>query len=103
MPSLRYSLLLILLLTDIATPHEKFSADFEQNCAGDSSGYLFGSSRINEVLQQISITNAVITNGNADFTITVNPASPYPAYAYFSNAVAGWAARQPTTSGPRKS
>jgi len=71
-------------INDISIPHEKFSADFEQDCDGISSGDLFGSIRINEVLQQISITNAVITNGNADFTITVNPASPYPVYAYFS-------------------
>lgn len=51
-----------------------FSVDFEQHCEGGPAA-LFGSLRIGAPLTQISITNAVISDSNAVFTVTLNPAS----------------------------
>ena len=69
-----------------------FSTDFQQDCDGDS-GLLFGSVVINAVLSQMSITDARIVNGDAVFTVTVNPVSSTPTVAFFQtmdgSAVAG--------------
>jgi hypothetical protein len=60
-----------------------FSADFIQHCEGAAPA-LFGSVRINSVLDQLSITNAEIKNGYAEFTITINPVRQKAAFALFS-------------------
>jgi hypothetical protein len=50
------------------------SIDFQQTCEGDVTP-LSGSVRENSPVQQLSLTNAVITGNVATFEITVNPAS----------------------------
>jgi len=52
---------------------QTFSADFAQRCDG-STTTLFGSVRFRSLLQQFSVTNAVITGPSAVFTVTLNPA-----------------------------
>jgi hypothetical protein len=62
-----------------------FSAVFEQHCE-EASPALFGSIAIDSVLRQLSITNAVVSNGIATFTVTVNPRGPSPVLALFKTA-----------------
>jgi len=51
---------------------EDFSADFEQHCEDDAPA-LFGAVRVNTILHQASLTNAVIVDTAAVFTVTLNP------------------------------
>ena len=53
---------------------QSFSANFEQHCEGAVPA-LFGWLRNHTVLQQFSVSNAVISGPNATFTVTLNPAS----------------------------
>ena len=62
---------------------EDFSADFEQHCEGAPPA-LFGSVRVNAILRQASVTNAVIRGSTAKFTVTLNPASTTPESVTFA-------------------
>ena len=52
----------------------RFGVDFEQLCDGATPA-LFGSLRINSVLRQLSVSDAVIDSGSSSsvFTVTLNP------------------------------
>jgi hypothetical protein len=66
------------------------AVDFEQFCDSNTTA-LFGSLRINSMLQQLSVTNAMISGDTATFEVTVNPPATVPVYAYF-NTIRGTAA-----------
>jgi len=53
---------------------QSFSANFEQHCEGGAPA-LFGWLRHHAVLQQFSVSDAVISGSTATFTVTLNPAS----------------------------
>jgi hypothetical protein len=53
---------------------QSFSANFTQNCEGTEPA-LFGYLRYHSVLQQVSVTDAVIEGSSAIFTVTLNPPS----------------------------
>lgn len=63
----------------------RFAADFEQHCEGGGPA-LNGSVRYKSPLRQISVSNAVVTNGVATFTVTLNPSSKDPVAVAFSTA-----------------
>ncbi len=71
---------------------QAFSANFEQHCEGQSPG-LFGWVRIHSLLQQFSVSDAVIQGSAAVFTVTLNPALSTSAAVNFSTvdgtAIAG--------------
>jgi len=69
-------------VNSIAPNLSTFSADFQQNCEGGSAA-LFGSIRLNALLQQMSVTNASVKDGNAEFLVTVNPVSNVPVAGFF--------------------
>lgn len=52
---------------------QNFSANFTQSCEGGPD--LFGYLRYHAVLQQVSVTDAVIEGSSAIFTVTLNPPS----------------------------
>jgi len=64
---------------------KSFAADFEQHCEGASPA-LAGSIRYKSKLQQISVSNAVIANGSATFTVTLNPSSAQTVSVGFGTA-----------------
>jgi len=53
---------------------QSISANFTQNCEGTEPA-LFGYLRYHSVLQQVSVTDAVIEGASAIFTVTLNPPS----------------------------
>lgn len=53
---------------------QNFSANFTQSCEGTEPD-LFGYLRYHSVLQQVSVTDAVIEGSSAIFTVTLNPPS----------------------------
>lgn len=53
---------------------QNFSANFTQSCEGTEPA-LFGYLRYHSVLQQVSVTDAVIEGSSAIFTVTLNPPS----------------------------
>lgn len=53
---------------------QSFSANFTQSCEGTEPD-LFGYLRYHSVLQQVSVTDAVIEGSSAIFTVTLHPAS----------------------------
>jgi hypothetical protein len=57
-----------------STSVSAFAANFVQHCEGFIPA-LYGSVRINATLNQFSVTDAVVSNGSAAFTITLNPSS----------------------------
>jgi hypothetical protein len=67
----------------IATKPQILSVDFQQHC-NYMPPSLFGSIRINALLQQISITNATVTGTDANFLVTVSPPSTVAVSAFFS-------------------
>jgi hypothetical protein len=71
---------------------QSFSANFEQHCEGGTPA-LFGWLRYRTLLQQFSISDAVISGSAATFTVTLNPALSRPASVDFATtdgtAVAG--------------
>jgi hypothetical protein len=79
---------------DLTGKVKSLSVDFEQHCEGGPAA-LFGSLRLNTKWRQLSVTNAVIDQGQgtATFTVTLNPSSPTAASVLFSTvdgtAVAG--------------
>jgi hypothetical protein len=64
---------------------QSFSANFEQHCEGAAPA-LFGWLRYHTVLQQFSVSNAVISGSNATFTVTLNPASATTVSVNFASA-----------------
>lgn len=51
---------------------QSFAANFEQHCEGQTPA-LFGWLRFHSLLQQFSVSDAVIQNSSAVFTVTLNP------------------------------
>jgi Calx-beta domain-containing protein len=72
---------------DIAGNVKTFGADFEQHCEGMAPA-LFGSIRVNSKWRQISVSDAVIDQGQSTvtFTVTLNPSSPTSISVQFSTA-----------------
>jgi Calx-beta domain len=72
---------------DTAGNVKAFGADFEQHCEGMAPA-LFGSIRVNSKWRQISVSDAVIDQGqsSATFTVTLNPSSPTSVSVQFSTA-----------------
>jgi len=65
---------------------EHYAADLEQHCEGASPA-LFAWVRYHSHLQQISVTNAAIENGDsAVFAVTLNPAAKHPVSVKFATA-----------------
>jgi len=62
-----------------------FGADFEQHCEGFVPA-LFGSIRVNASFRQFSVSDAVVSNGSAVFTVTLNPASKNTSSVSFATA-----------------
>ncbi len=52
---------------------QAFAANFEQHCEGGVPA-LFGWVRFHALLQQFSVTNAIVQGSSAVFTVTLNPA-----------------------------
>lgn len=52
---------------------QSFAVDFEQHCEGQTPA-LFGWVRVGSLLQQFSVSDAVIQGSSAVFTVTLNPA-----------------------------
>jgi len=71
---------------------KSFAANFEQHCE-EQTPALFGWVRINSLLEQLSVTDAVVEGSSAVFTVTLNPSLSVPASVTFSTvdgtAVAG--------------
>src|SRR5882672_3041827 len=65
---------------------QSFSADFEQHCREFPSPALFGSIRFHSLLQQFSVSNAVVQGSSATFTMTLNPALAKSVTVTFSTA-----------------
>ena len=69
-----------------------FAADFEQHCEGQAPA-LFGWLRVRSLLQQFSVSDAVIQGSSAVFTVTLNPSLSSSVSVSFSTvdgtAVAG--------------
>jgi len=64
---------------------QSFSANFEQHCEGGAPA-LFGWLRYHAVLQQFSVSDAVISGSTATFTVTLNPASATSLSVNFATA-----------------
>jgi Calx-beta domain len=64
---------------------QTFSANFEQHCEGAAPA-LFGWLRYHTMLQQFSVSNAVVSGSNATFTVTLNPASATTVSVAFATA-----------------
>ena len=64
---------------------QSFSANFEQHCEGAAPA-LFGWLRYHSVLQQISVSDAVISGSSATFTVTLNPSSATSVSVSFATA-----------------
>lgn len=64
---------------------QSFSANFEQHCEGGAPA-LFGWLRYHSLLQQFSVTDAVISGSTATFTVTLNPSSATSVSVSFSTA-----------------
>ena len=64
---------------------QNFSANFEQHCEGGTPA-LFGWLRYHTLLQQFSVSDAVISGSSATFTVTLNPASAPSASVNFATA-----------------
>jgi len=62
-----------------------FSANFEQHCEGGAPA-LFGWLRYRALLQQFSVTDAVISGSSATFAVTLNPSSATSVSVDFSTA-----------------
>ncbi len=64
---------------------QSFSANFEQHCEGMVPA-LFGWLRYHTLLQQFSVSDAVINGSSATFTMTLNPASATTVSVNFATA-----------------
>ena len=64
---------------------QSFSANFEQHCEGAAPA-LFGWLRYHTLLQQISVSDAVISGSTATFTVTLNPSSATSVSVSFATA-----------------
>ena len=64
---------------------KSFSANFEQHCEGGAA-VLFGWLRYHALLQQFSVTDAVINESSATFTVTLNPSSATSVSVNFATA-----------------
>jgi hypothetical protein len=64
---------------------QSFAADFEQHCE-EQTPALFGWVRVRSVLQQFSVSDAVIQGSSAVFTVTLNPSLATSASVNFSTA-----------------
>jgi hypothetical protein len=64
---------------------QAFAADFEQHCEGQPPA-LFGWVRVGSLLQQFSVSDAVIQGSSAVFTVTLNPSLATSVSVNFSTA-----------------
>lgn len=64
---------------------QSFAADFEQVCQRFTPA-LYGWVRFHTLLQQFSVSNAVVQGSSAVFTVTLNPSLSTPASVTFSTA-----------------
>jgi hypothetical protein len=64
---------------------QSFSVNFEQHCEGAAPA-LFGWLRYHALLQQFSVSDAVISGSTATFTVTLNPASATSLSVNFTTA-----------------
>lgn len=64
---------------------QSFSANFEQHCEGAAPA-LFGWLRYHTLLQQFSISDAVISGSSATFTVTLNPSNATSVSVNFATA-----------------
>jgi hypothetical protein len=64
---------------------QSFSANFEQHCEGASPA-LFGWLRYRSLLRQFSVSDAVISESSATFTVTLNPSSATSVSVNFATA-----------------
>jgi Calx-beta domain len=64
---------------------QSFAADFEQHCEGQTPA-LFGWVRVGSLLQQFSVSDAVIQGSSAVFTVTLNPSFAKSVSVNFSTA-----------------
>lgn len=64
---------------------KSFSVNFEQHCEGQSPA-LFGWLRVHTLLEQFSVTDAVIQGSSAVFTVTLSPPLPTTVSVAFSTA-----------------
>ena len=64
---------------------QSFSANFEQHCEGATPA-LFGWLRYHSLLQQFSVSDAVISGSSATFTLTLNPSNATSVSVDFATA-----------------
>src|SRR5579864_8947247 len=64
---------------------QSFSANFEQHCEGAAPA-LFGWLRYHALLQQFSVSDAVISGSSATFTVTLNPSNATSVSVNFATA-----------------
>jgi hypothetical protein len=64
---------------------QSFSANFEQHCEGAAPA-LFGWLRYHTLLQQFSVSDAVISGSSATFTVTLNPSNATSVSVNFATA-----------------
>jgi hypothetical protein len=64
---------------------QSFSANFEQHCEGATPA-LFGWLRYHTLLQQFSVSDAVISGSSATFTVTLNPSNATSVSVNFATA-----------------
>ena len=64
---------------------QSFSANFEQHCEGAAPA-LFGWLRYHTLLQQFSVSDAVISGSSATFTVTLNPSTATSVSVNFATA-----------------
>ncbi|HEX7587991.1 MAG TPA: Calx-beta domain-containing protein [Anaerolineae bacterium] len=62
-----------------------FSVNFEQHCEGQTTA-LFGWLRLHALLEQFSVTDAVVQGSSAVFTVTLSPALSTSVSVTFSTA-----------------